>query len=158
MAEKIKIGGIMRNDHLARVSVLAIPDRPGVAATLLRALGQRKLNVQFIVQCIDPEDMDHIVLCVDRSDLEACKDAIQEVVPTLQARQVLYDPHAASIAIFGPDFRERPGIAATMFQALAAAGVNILAISTSISTVTCIINADDLPAAEAAIRDTFALP
>ena len=45
-----------------------------------------------------------------------------------------------------------------MFQALAAAGVNILAISTSISTVTCIINADDLPAAEAAIRDTFALP
>lgn len=148
----------MRNDHLARISVLSIPDRPGVAAALLNALGERKLNVQFIVQCIDPQSRDHIVLCVDRGDLDACKTAIQEIMPTLQAEYILSDHHAASIGIFGPDFRWRPGIAATMFQALAAAGINILAISTSISTVMCIISADDLVAAEAAIRATFDVP
>ena len=158
MAEKIKISGIMRNDHLARISVLSIPDRPGVAAALLNALGERKLNVQFIVQCIDEQNRDHIVLCVDRDDLEACERAIREIVPALQAEHVLCDPHAASIGIFGPDFRWRPGIAGRMFQALARAGVNILAISTSISTVMCVISADDLPAAEEAIRETFALP
>jgi len=88
MAEKIKISGIMRNDHLARISVLSIPDRPGVAAALLNALGERKLNVQFIVQCIDEQNRDHIVLCVDRDDLEACEKAIREIVPALQAEHV----------------------------------------------------------------------
>ncbi|MDH7485569.1 MAG: ACT domain-containing protein [Anaerolineae bacterium] len=158
IAGKSKIGGLMINGHLGRISVLSIPDRPGVAAALLDALGQRRLNVQFIVQCIDEQNRDHIVLCVDRGDLEACQLAIQEIVPALQAEYVQCDANAASIGIFGPDFRWRPGIAAKMFQALAGKGINILAISTSISTVMCVINADDLPAAEAAIREAFDVP
>ncbi|MBM4430563.1 MAG: ACT domain-containing protein [Chloroflexi bacterium] len=148
----------MCNDHLGRISVLSIPDRPGVAAALLDALGQRRLNVQFIVQCIDEQNRNHIVLCVDRGDMDACQSAIEEIVPTLQAEYVQCDPHAASIGIFGPDFRWRPGIAAKMFQALAGKGINILAISTSISTVMCVISADDLPAAEAAVREAFDVP
>jgi len=153
-----RIGGIMRNDHLARISVLSIPDRPGVAAALLNALSRRRLNVQFIVQCIDDQNRDHIVLCVDREDIDACKTAIEDIVPSLYAEHVQCDPTAASIVIFGPDFRWRPGIAATMFEALAAADINILAISTSISTVMCVICRGDLDAAEAALRATFEVP
>jgi aspartate kinase len=153
-----RIGGIMRNDHLARISVLSIPDRPGVAAALLNALSARGLNVQFIVQCIDEQNRDHIVLCVDREDIDACKIAIQDIVPTLEAEHVQCDPTAASIVVFGPDFRWRPGIAATMFEALAAQDINILAISTSISTVMCVISSEDLDAAESALRATFEVP
>jgi aspartate kinase len=155
---KIRIGGILRNDRLARISVLSIPDRPGVAAALLNALAERELNVQFIVQCIDQQNRDHIVICVDRGDMDACQIVIGDIVPALESEHVLCDPHAASIGIFGPDFRWRPGIAATLFQALASAGINILAISTSISTVMCVICDDDLAAAEAAIRETFHAP
>ena len=153
-----RIGGIMRNEHLARISVLSIPDRPGVAASLLNALSGRGLNVQFIVQCIDGQNRDHIVLCVDREDLDGCKTAIQDIIPSLEAEHVECDPTAASIVVFGPDFRWRPGIAATMFEALAAEGINILAISTSISTVMCVISRDDLDAAEAVLRATFEVP
>jgi aspartate kinase len=158
LPDKPAIGGVMRNDHLARINILSVPDRPGVAAALLAALGERQINVQFIVQCIDPHSRDHIVLCVDRGELEASRDALQIVVPDLRAEQVVFDSQAASISIYGPDFRERPGIAATMFQALASRGINILAISTSISTVTCIIDQGELGAAEAAIREAFVLP
>ena len=155
---KIKIGGIMQTTGLAKVGVMSIPDRPGTAGHIMRALGDREINVQFIVQCIDPHNRDHIVLCVDRGELEASRDALQSIVPDLKAEHVVTDAQAASISIYGPDFRERPGIAATMFQALASRGINILAISTSISTVTCIIDQPELGAAETAIREAFVLP
>lgn len=157
-AGKAQIGGILINDRQARISVLSIPDRPGVAAALLNALAEGNLNVQFIVQCIDQQDRDHIVICVDRGDMDSCQAAIRSIVPTLEAEHVTCDSNAATIGIFGPDFRWRPGIAATLFQALARVDINILAISTSISTVMCVINADDLDSAEEAIRETFTVP
>ncbi len=158
MMSKIRIGGILRNGHLARISVMGVPDRPGTAAALLSAFGQGGVNVQFIVQCIDLDENDHIVLCVDRDDLERALDLVCEVEAELCATAVSHDPVAASIGIFGPDFRERPGIAAIFFSALAAIGINIQAISTSISTVTVIIAGDRLEDAVAAVQETFELP
>jgi aspartokinase len=158
MVQKIKIGGIIQNDQLASVSVLAIKDRPGIAAAVLEALGQRNINVQFVVQVIDHHDQDQMVLCIDRADLPASMAAIEGIRSEIQPAAIIPRPQVASVAIFGPDFRERPGVAGQMFRALAARGVNILAISTSISTVTCIIEATRLKDAVAAIHDSFDLP
>lgn len=155
---KIKIGGILQNPHLARISVMGVPDRPGTAAALLNAFGQAGVNVQFIVQCIDQHENDHIVVCVDRDDLERALELVCQVNTALCASAVSHDPAVASVGIFGPDFRERPGIAGTFFHALASVGINIQAISTSISTVTVIIAADRLQDAVAVIRRTFELP
>jgi aspartate kinase len=80
------------------------------------------------------------------------------VAPEVEAGKVIAYPEAAIVSIFGPDFRERPGIAGTMFDALAASGINIMAISTSISTVSCVIDSDDLEAGLIALRQTFDLP
>ena len=156
--QKIKVGGVIKNDCLASISVLAVKDQPGIAAAVLDALGQRNINVQFVVQVIDHELQDQMVLCVDRDDLSASLDAIESIRPGLQPAAVVANPNVGSVAIFGPDFRERPGIAAKMFRAIAARGVNILAISTSISTVTCVIELARLKDALAAIRDHFDLP
>ncbi|MGQ9489503.1 MAG: ACT domain-containing protein [Anaerolineae bacterium] len=158
MTERIKVGGVIQNDQLASISVLAVKDRPGIAASVLDALGERGLNVQFIVQVIDHQDHDQIVLCVHRSDLEACLATIEGLRPELQPEAVIARPEVASIAIFGPDFRERPGIAGRMFRALAERGINILAISTSISTVNCIIALADLKEAYTAVCNTFDVP
>jgi aspartate kinase len=158
VTQKIKIGGIIQNDQLASVSVLAVKDRPGIAAAVMDALGQRAINVQFVVQVIDQSQQAQMVLCIDRTDLPASLDAIEEIRPELQPAAVTSRPDVASIAIFGPDFRERPGIAGQMFRTLAAKGVNILAISTSISTVNCIIELSRLHQALAGINEQFDLP
>jgi aspartate kinase len=155
---KIRIGGIMQNAHLSLLNVTAVPDRPGIAASILGELGTRGINVQFIVQCIDQNHQDQVALCIDRDDLQAAIDAVSRVAPGLKAGQVIPVPEAAIVSIFGPDFRERPGIAGTMFEALAARDVNIMAISTSISTVSCVIESDLLEAALDSLRQTFDLP
>lgn len=156
--EKIRIGGVMQNAHLALLNVTAVPARPGTAAAILSGLGNRGINVQFIVQCIDQSDRDQIALCVDREDLEAAQQIVEGIAPALEAGKVLVHPETAIVSIFGPDFRERPGIAGTMFNALASQGINILAISTSISTVSCVIQSRDLEVALIALRRTFDLP
>jgi aspartate kinase len=158
MPDKIKVGGVIQNDQLASISVLAVKDRPGIAAAVLDAVGQRGLNVQFVVQVIDHENHDQMVLCVDRGDLPACLHAIEELRADIQPATVVAQAEVASIAIFGPDFRERPGIAGRMFRALAEKHINILAISTSISTVNCIIDLARLKEAYAAICDYFDVP
>jgi aspartokinase len=156
--DKIRIGGIMQNAHLSLLNVTAVPDRPGIAAAILSSLGGRGINVQFIVQCIDQNEQDQVALCVDRDDLSLALELVTHIAPELEAGKVVSRPEVAIVSIFGPDFRERPGIAGTMFQALAARKVNILAVSTSISTVSCVIEADGLEAALIALRDTFDLP
>lgn len=158
MSEKIKVGGVIQNDQLSTISVLAVKDRPGIAAAVLDALGQSGLNVQFVVQVIDHENHDQMVLCVDRADLTRSLAALEGLKPELQPAAVIARPDVASIAIFGPDFRERPGIAGRMFRALASRKINILAISTSISTVNCIIEMADLKQAYSAICDQFDVP
>jgi aspartate kinase len=156
--DKIRIGGIMQNAHLSLLNVTAVPDRPGIAAAILSGLGARNINVQFIVQSIDQSDRDHVALCIDREDLQAALDIVNEIAPELEAGKVAARPEVAIVSIFGPDFRERPGIAGTMFDSLAQEGINILAISTSISTVSCVIESGGLEPALYALRDTFNLP
>ena len=155
---KIRIGGIMQNAHLSLLNVTAVPDRPGIAAAILGELGKRGINVQFIVQCIDQSRQDQVALCVDRDDWEAAQDAVNLVAPELAAGKVISYPEVAIVSIFGPDFRERPGIAGIMFDALAAKEINIMAISTSISTVSCVIESDELESALNSLRETFDLP
>jgi aspartate kinase len=156
--EKIRIGGIMQNAHLALLNVTAVPDRPGIAAAILSELGNRSINVQFIVQCIDQAQQDQVALCVDRDDLPDAQETITGVAPELDAGKVVVHPEVAIVSIFGPDFRERPGIAGTMFEALASREINIMAISTSISTVSCVIESDRVEPALFALRETFDLP
>jgi len=155
---KIRIGGIMKNDYLAKIGVMSIPDRPGVAAALLEALGQQRINAQFIVQCIDLAGKDHIIFCVDRDDLEQTMEIAEQVVEQIGAEEITQHPKVAIVSIFGPDFRERPNIAGTFFSALAQDKINILAISTSISTLSCVIDADRLDDAVQAICGAFELP
>jgi aspartate kinase len=155
---KVKAGGITSNDHLARISVMGVPDRPGTAAALLHVFGETGVNVAFIVQCIDQRGQDHIVFCVDRGDLEVSLRLACEVQAELCASTISFDPQVATVGIYGPDFKERPGIASDMFSALAARGINIQAISTSLSTISVVIAADRLSDALAALQTAFDLP
>ena len=155
---KIKIGGIMQTTGLAKVGVMRIPDQPGVAGKIMSAMGERGINVQFIVQLIDIHESSHVVFCISEDELERAHDILEDLRQGVGGEQVIQRPNVAIVSIFGPDFRERPGIASEMFSALGGKGINILAISTSISTLSCVIDADCLDEAVAAMRETFDLP
>ena len=155
---KTRIGGMMHCTGLVKMGMMSIPDRPAIAGRIMEALGEESVNVQFIVQCIDIEGNDHVVFCIDQGQMKTAQDILEHLRDEIGARKVIQRPNVALISIFGPDFRERPGIAGTMFSALGERGINILAISTSISTLSCVIDADHLDDAIVAMRETFELP
>jgi aspartokinase len=95
---------------------------------------------------------------VDRGDLDRSLDLTCHVQAELCAASVGHDPRVASLGIYGPDFRERPGIAGVFFAALKAEGIHIQAVSTSISTCTVIIAADRAQDAVGAVERAFELP
>jgi aspartate kinase len=156
--QKIKIGGIIQKRNRAKIGVMSIPDRPGVAGAIFSALGERGINIPFIVHNIDLNDLDNIVICAAQEDLAAALEALDTVRETVGAKEIVYDREVATISIFGPHFGERPGIAGIMFSALASVGVNILAISTSISSLSCVVNASEMDEAVQALGEAFELP
>jgi aspartate kinase len=156
--QKIKIGGIIQKRNLAKIGLMSIPDRPGVAGDIFSALGERGISIPFIVHNIDLNDLDNIVICVTQEDLAAALEALDTVRETVGAKEIVYDREVGAISIFGPHFGERPGIAGIMFSALASVGVNILAISTSISSLSCVVNASDMDEAVQALGEAFELP
>jgi aspartate kinase len=99
-----------------------------------------------------------VVFCIAEDELEHVQDILEDLRQEVGGEQVIQRRNVAIISIFGPDFRERPGIASEMFSALGAKGINIRAISTSISTLSCVIEAGHLDDAVAAMRETFDLP
>jgi aspartokinase len=156
--QSIQIGGIIQKRNLAKIGILAIPDRPGVAGAIFSALGAQSINCPFIVHTIDLDNLDSIVLCVSRDQLDDALDVLEAVKTTVGARDVVYDREVGMIAIFGPHFGDRPGIAGIMFSALASAEINILAISTSISSLSCLIDANRMDDAIQALKQAFAQP
>ena len=155
---KVKAGGIICNERLAKIGVMSAPDRPGLASVVLRALGDGDVNAEFIVQCIDLEERSHVILCVAEEDLETALAALERLKAKVKAKAIISQPNVALVSVFGPDFRERPAIAAKVFEAMASAGINIMAISTSISTVSCLIDGNQVDDAAVALREHFALP
>jgi aspartokinase len=156
--QKIKIGGIIQNRNLAKIGVMSIPDRPGVAGAIFSALGAKGVNIPFIVHTIDLNSLDNIVICVAREELTAALEALNTVKETVGAKEIVYDGEVGIVSIFGPHFGERPGIAGVMFSALASADINILAISTSISSTSCLVDSDDMDEAIQVLEETFELP
>jgi len=158
MTPKVKAGGIIRNERLAKIGVLAAPDRCGLASEVLHALADKGINTQFIVQCTDMASNSHIVLCVSEEESEAAVAALEPLRDSVHPEQITRQNNVALVSVFGPDFRERPSIAASVFAAMASAGINIVAISTSISTVSCLIDGNRVEDAIIALRQYFDLP
>jgi aspartate kinase len=158
MTLKLKAGGIIRNERLVKIGIMSAPDRCGLASEVLHALADKGINTQFIVQCTDLANYSHIVLCVSDEESDAALAALEPVRSTVQPQQIVHQHNVALVSVFGPDFRERPAIAASVFAAMACAGINIMAISTSISTVSCLIDGDRVEDAIIALREHFDLP
>ncbi len=155
---KIKIGGIIQNKNLAQIAVLNLANQPEVAGQVFSLLGREGINVQFIVQAMDVAERSNLVFCIDLKDLEKTVDILRKKPYGGESQQIVPSYPVAIVSIFGPHFREKPAIAGRMFSVLSNAGINILAISTSISTLSCVIPESFLSVAVQALSEAFELP
>ena len=156
--KKLKVGGIMANTGLATVSVYLLAKRPDAPGIILYALGKQNINIEFLVHTLDFEGHRNLTFCINQKDLESTLAALEEIKPRTEAKGVSYHPNVAVISVFGPHFRERPMISGLMFNALGTAGIDVLAISTSISSCSCLVQADKTEDAIKVLHETFEAP
>jgi aspartate kinase len=156
--EKVKIGGILQSTGLASIGVTGIVDRPGVASRLFQTLAKHRINVEFIAHAMDERGCSHVAFCVEQRFLQEAVSLLEQIRHELGFAEIVPRRGMGIVSVFGPHFRERHGLAGTFFNALSSARINILSISTSISTISCVIPEDDLPMAVAALSQAFDLP
>lgn len=156
--KKIPIGGVLQGLGLAAIRISGIPDRPGVASSIFRALGKEGINVELISHAVDHEDFSHLTFCIGKERVEETLTLLEGYQKQVGFRHMRALRKVALISVFGPHFRERHGIAGAFFYSLAEANINILAISTSVSTCTCLISEEDMERALGALKKVFQFP
>ena len=133
----------------AKVTVIGVPDRPGLAAQLFRGLADRHVNVDMIVQNTSLHGTTDISFTVPGYDLAVSAEVCEQLVPVLGASGVTSDDDVARVSLVGAGMKTHPGVTALTFETLAAAGINIEMISTSSIRISCMVRAE---AAEQAVR------
>jgi len=155
---KVAIGGMLETRGLVLVKILGVKTGPGVAGKTLALLGAEGVNVLCVVSSSDSRDRENITVAVKRGDLDQALGLLQGICDEIEAERIECIKNVGLLSIYGPHFSERPAIAGMMFEAMAAKGIDIYAISTSVSTVSCIVDEQSLDAALAQVSETFLVP
>ncbi len=155
---KIKIGGIIENHDLVLVSILSAPNQPGIAGRVLSFLGQNHVNIEFITESWNREGTADITFCFQSGFKKIVQSIIEGLRNVVQAKGDRWLEDVGIICIYGPHFREKPLIAGQTCATLGQAEINILGISTSISSVSLIIDEKEMDVAKTALEDAFELP
>lgn len=141
----------------AKLTVVGVPDRPGLAARLFRALADRNVNVDMIVQNTSLHGTTDISFTVPGYDLAVSTEVCEGLLPELGAAGVTGDADVARVSLVGAGMKTHPGVTALTFETLAAAGINIEMISTSSIRISCMIRAEAAEAAVQALHQAFDL-
>ncbi len=157
LMEQPIISGIAHDTSEAEITILGVPDRPGIAAALFRKLADETVNVDMIVQNVSAEGHTDISFTVPKSELLRIEPVIAAVAADVGARGVQQDSEIAKISLIGAGMKSNPGVAADMFDALAEAGINIGIISTSSIRISCVVPAGDVERAVRVVHDKFRL-
>jgi aspartate kinase len=156
--EKVKIGGIMQSDGRALIKIMSVPDHASVAGTVLGAMAASGVNIELLVESFDQDDCGNFALVIDQKDLDHAIRVCEDIKPSIDARVISYTPDVAVLTVFGPHLREKPFIHGLMFSSMAAVGIHSLAISTSISSVSCVVEGQYLDTAIQALSERFNIP
>lgn len=152
------VSGVAIDKDQARVAILEIPDQPGVAAQVMKALADKNVVIDMIVQSYHPADgLSTMAFTVNATDLDTTVSALNSIKDKLGAKEVLADPDIAKVSIIGAGMQSQPGVAAKMFSTLGAHGINIKMISTSEMTITCVVDKNSADKAAAYIHEAFEL-
>ena len=157
--EGVVVSGVAYDKGEARVHVVGVDDRPGVAAELFERIAEKNVSVDMIVQNVttDADPRASITFTLGKTDLARARPWIEEIARSLGAREVRYDEDVVKVSIVGLGMRSHAGIAAKMFRILANEGINIQAIATSEIRVSCLVAAKYTELAVRSLHDGFGL-
>lgn len=153
--EKMLISGIAKDDGVARVAIIGVPDRPGLAFKVFSKLSTKNVNVDIILQSIGRNGTKDISFTVSEDHLQATMEVLTPYVEQIGASSVVYDEDVAKVSIVGAGMETHPGVAAMMFEALFESNINIQMISTSEIKISVLIERKDADKAVAAIHNKF---
>jgi aspartate kinase len=151
------ISGVTHDVSEAKVTIFRVPDRPGIAAKLFRALADANLVVDMIEQNVSTDGHTDISFTVPKADLARTMEVVDGVVTEIEAGGATADENIGRVSVVGAGMKTNPGVAATMFEVLAAEGVNIEMISTSTIRISCVVAESDVERAVRALHLAFEL-
>jgi aspartate kinase len=155
--EDVVIRGVAVDKNQAKVTIAGVPDKPGVAAKVFKTIADANVNIDVIVQNVSAKGFTDISFTVAANEADKAAKVLQPVVREIGAREATSTPDIAKLSVVGIGMRSHPGVAAKIFETLAANGINIDMISTSEIKISVIIKLADADKAARAIHDTFGI-
>jgi aspartate kinase len=151
------VTGVAADMKQVRIAILKVPDRPGVAARIFKALSKYNISVDMIIQSLMEGEYNNIAFTVSEADLNSAINVLEQVRQEIEAGEIVVDKNIAKISIVGAGMVDRPGIAADMFSALAEKAINIKMIATSEIKISCLVDKDKAEEAVKSIHTIFGL-
>ena len=151
------VSGVVGDDSEAKITISGVPDQPGVAARVFRAMASAGVNVDMIVQNTSEDGITDISFTLPSDDLAACTAIAEGLASELGAKKVTPDPSIAKVSLVGAGMKTNPGVAATVFETLAANDINIEMISTSAIRISCVVAGEQCDRAVAVLHTAFGL-
>jgi aspartate kinase len=155
MEVKNKVSGIAHDASVAKITVIGVPDRPGIAAAIFEPLARANISIDTIVQNTSINNITDLTFTMARTDLLKAMSIVEPVAKSVGGKQCLTDSTLAKVSIIGTGMLNTPGYAARMFRALYQHGINIQLIATSEIRITCIISEDKVTDAVRALHQAF---
>ena len=155
--EKMLITGVAADKNTARISVIGVEDKPGIAFKIFHRLAKNGINVDIILQSVGREGTKDISFTVSEDDLKEAIAVLEENKEALTIQEITSNSEVAKVAIVGAGMMSNPGVASQMFEALYSYGININMISTSEIRITVLIDEKDVDRAVRAIHEKFTL-
>ncbi|MCI8783329.1 MAG: aspartate kinase [Dorea sp.] len=155
--EKLLVTGVAADKNTARISVIGVEDRPGIAFRIFDTLAKNNINVDIILQSVGREGTKDISFTVASDDLEAAIQTLEENKERLTIKDITWNEDVAKLSVVGAGMMSNPGVAAKMFESLYNSRVNINMISTSEIRITVLVPKKDIDKAMNAVHDGFAM-
>lgn len=155
--EAVAISGVTGDRNQAKITIVGVPDKPGIAAKIFGPVAEAHINVDMIIQNISQAASTDLSFTVPRADLKKAVSIIQGVVKEIDAKSVSVTEAIAKVSLIGVGMRSHSGVAAKMFEVLSREGVNILMISTSEIKISCVIDEKYLELAMRSLHSAFGL-
>lgn len=157
MMESVMVSGVAFDKDQVRITILGVPDQPGVSAALFAPLADHEILVDMIVQKASREGITDMTYTVSHKDLKRALVYTEKVAEEIGAQGIEYDDQVVKVSVIGVGMRNHSGVAAIAFSALHKANINILMISTSEIKISCLIHANELEKAVRTLHTTFGL-
>jgi aspartate kinase len=155
--ERVMVSGVSGDRNQAKLTIVGVPDRPGIAAKIFGPVAQANIVVDMIIQNVSQGSLTDISFTVPRADLAKAVDLVQRIAKEIDAKSVAVTEAIAKVSLVGVGMRSHSGVAARMFEVLSREGINIMMISTSEIKISCVVEEKYMELAMRALHSAFGL-